>query len=318
MSVILRFALATLAFCLATPFSTHAKSKGAPPPPPAAPLATPAPEPPPFPPQAAPKITPGAPPSASLQPFLDIHLGQILAPLGTAAFTQSELIAGMKASYADGLASASDVHKSAFQLAQEVCDALSAAIAERQNAVAALRGALASRSSEASQPRGGGEAVDKARNRDAFFVAGQQDAWVKRAAALRESITALDLRERAAERTGAWPAAPSTPAVTAAGPALPAPGAPAAPAVPEVPPDQDPAIGNWLLEGRTVLTFGADHTVTGGRHGTWRYVGMEGGRKYEIHFPAPKNWSDWLILSADVKTLDGHTRGNQHIAYYRQ
>jgi hypothetical protein len=235
-----------------------------------------------------------------LQPFVDAHLGSILAPLGVSAFAQSELIAGMKASYADGMAAAPDARKPTFQLAQSVCDALTSAITERQNAVAALRGALATRSSEAAQPRGGSEAVEKARDRDTFFNQSQQDSWTKRAAALRQNISTLVLRERAAERQiGAWSPAPKAP--------------PAAPAIAE-----DPAIGQWLLEGRSPITLAADHSITGDRHGAWRCTDTANGkRSYELHWKPPKNWTDRVVLSGDGKTLEGTTRNDEHISYFR-
>jgi hypothetical protein len=145
-----------LGFGILFPWQAQAKKHKQPPTP--APLATPASEPPPLPAENTPNIDPALPPSASLQPFLDTHLREILTPLGVPAFAQPELLASMKASYADGMAIAPATHKLAFQFAQAVCEAMTGAITERQNAVAALRGALATRSSEAEQPKGGGEA----------------------------------------------------------------------------------------------------------------------------------------------------------------
>ena len=303
----------------ASSFQVHAKHKSNASPTPA-PLATPAPEPAALPAETAPKIDPAAPPSVSLQPLLDTHLGSILAPLGVSAFTQSEFVASIKASYADALANAPDGRKPAFQLAQNVCDALTSAMAERQNAVAALRGALATRSSEAEQPRGGGEAVEKARDKDAFFIDGQKNAWTQRAAALRQSITALYLRERAMERQiGVWlPPAPAN----AAAPVNAAEATPSV-SVPASTPnatfqEPDPVIGDWLLENRSHLTLGADHTISGDRHGYWRCTATtNGGRNYEMHWNPPKNWVDYLVLSSDGKTLEGKSR-NKAMVYSRQ
>jgi hypothetical protein len=262
-----------------------------------------------------------------LQPLLDTHLGSILAPLGVSAFAQPELVAGVKASYADGLAVAPDNRKPAFQLAQSVCDALTDAMAERQTAVAALRGALATRSSEAEQPRGGAEAVEKARDRDAFFISSQKNAWTQRATALRQEITALYLRERAVERqAGAWPppapandAAPTNAAAPASAIAAATPSVSAPPGAPDATfQGPDPVIGDWLLENRSHLALGADHTISGDRHGYWRYTcTTNGGRNYEMHWNPPKNWSDYLVLSSDGKTLEGKSR-NKGIMYFRQ
>ena len=224
------------------------------------------------------------------------------------AFAQPEVVASIKAGYADGMNVAPDARKPAFQLAQSVCDALSGAMTERQNAVAALRGALATRSSEAEQPRGGGEAVAAARDKDAFFIDSEKNTWVQRAAVLRQSITAVYLRERAVERqAGPWdpPSAAATPSVSA----LP-------PATPEAP---DPVIGQWLMENRVPITLGADHSIAGDRHGYWRYADTtSGGRNYEMHWNPPKNWVDYMVLSSDGKTLDGKTRKSKSISYLRQ
>ncbi len=95
--------------CLGILFSSPVQAKDKYPSLPA--LATPSPEPPSLPPEIAPEISPGAPPFESLQPFVDAHLGTILAPLGTSAFTQSEVIANLKANYADGLATAPGPHQ---------------------------------------------------------------------------------------------------------------------------------------------------------------------------------------------------------------
>ena len=303
-------------------------------------LATPASEPPPLPPEAAPAISPDAPPSASLQPFVDGHLSTILAPLGTSAFAQPEVITSLKASYADGLAAAPAPHQPAYQLAMGVLDVLTGAITERQNAVAALRGALATRSSEAAQPRGGAaDGAEKARLDDAFFVDSQKNTWLQRATVLRQSVTALYLRERAVERQiGPWNppaapagtvAAPSAPAVAAATPSVSAPLPAVAAATPSVsaPPAAapeapsrgwDPVIGQWLLEGRSSLTLGADHTISGDRHGTWYYTSTtNGGRNYELHWNPPKRWVDYLVLSGDGKTMGGKTRESKPISYFR-
>ena len=214
--------------------------------------------------EAAPKVGLDTPPSASLQPFLDTHLDKILVPLGESAFTQSEVITSLKAAYADGKAAAPDARKPAFQAAQDVCDALTGAITERENAATALQGALVTRTSEAAQPRGSNEARERARNTDTFFADGQRNNWMRRATALRENINALYLRERADERqVGVW--APPA-AIVAVANTNPAP---------------DPVVGKWLLEGRSSLMLEADNTVTGDRHGGWLYTcDTSGGRNY--------------------------------------
>jgi hypothetical protein len=89
------------------------------------------------------------------------------------------------------------------------------------------------------------------------------------------------------------------------------------PAAQEPPAGQDPVIGQWS-NGGSPLILGADGTITGGRHGTWQYHGIvEGGRHYELHWNPPKNWSDWVNISADGNRLEGHSRGKS-VSYVRQ
>ncbi len=42
------------------------------------------------------------------------------------------------------------------------------------------------------------------------------------------------------------------------------------------------------------------------------------GRRYELHYSPPKNWVDYLSLSSDGNTLDGHTRSDKPMHLYRQ
>ena len=61
----------------------------------------------------------------------------------------------------------------------------------------------------------------------------------------------------------------------------------------------------------------ADHAITGSREGSWTYTCTTGGgRNYELHW-AHKDWVDYLILSGDGKSLDGHTRDNKPISAFR-
>ena len=274
----------------------------------AAPLATLAPEPPPLPTEITPKVDFALPPSASLQPFLDTHLAKVLTPLGVSAFNQPELIADLKAVYADAAASATAAHRPSFQYAQAVCNALANAMSERQAAVNALHGSLTTRGSEAAQPRGGAPETDtKNRLDDNLFVTSQLNAWNTRAEVLRKSIIAMNLRERDVERQeGGWPSPPPAPSPS-----------PATAAVAATAPD--PVVGQWNLKGTTSLVLTPDGGITGGRHGSWVYTcTTNAGRNYELHWLPPKDWVDYLVLTADGKGLNGKTKGDQPIAAYRQ
>ena len=277
-------------------------------------LATLANEPPSLPAETPPQIRPDALPSASLQPFLDTHLGKIFAPLGDAAFAQTEIIASMKASYADGMAAAPAAHRPAYQIAQNVCDALTNAVAERATAASALRGALATRSSEATQPSGGGEAVRKARETDAFFMEGQQHSWTQRVGVLRQNINALYLRERAVERqTSGWPSPlPTSIGLTAAA-ATPSVSSPAR----STSFGSDPALGPWVFQGGPPFTLEADYQITGNRQGYWTcYLSSGTDRHYDLHWAADGG-VDYLVLTPDGKCLYGRTWRGWNILYYR-
>lgn len=188
----------------------------------AAPAGTPYPE-------VAPIVDPSALPSVSLQPFLDTHLGRILAPLGQPGMDQPEVITSLKAAYADGLAAAPAARKPAYQAAQNVCDALAGAMAERQKAAAALVGATATHSSETVQPRGGRKAAQaETQATNNFFVGSQKNDWVQRSGVLRQNIMAMYQREREIERQ--LIAAPPAPVGTAS--PAPTPAAPMTPAAP--------------------------------------------------------------------------------------
>ena len=256
----------------------------------------PAREPAPLPAETPPAINPEAAPSASLQPFLNTHLDQILAPLGTPAFAQGDVLASMKSSYAKALTVAPESRRPAYQLAVAVCEGLANAIEERCKAVKALEGSYDMRGSEAYQPRGGGNATKQSNKNEAFFYDSQKNNWQQNADALRQGITALHQRERAAEaQAGEW-TLPPTPAVVAA---------PPAPSVEAPAPATDPVVGNWTWPNHGLVTLAADGSIHGTRHGNWRYTcTTDAGRNYEMHW-AHKGWVDYVVLSGDGKVLDG-------------
>ncbi len=326
MNIRARFLLLCLGLCLfAPPVQAKRKHHDSP----ATPFATPAAEPAPLPAESAPTIKPDAPPSESLQPFVDRHLSKILAPLGASAFAQPEVIASLRASYADGMAAAPANHRPAYIAAENVCAALTGAISERQTAVTALRGALATRSSEAAQPRGGAtDGAEKTRLEDTFFTSSQINAWTQRAEALRQSITTLYMRERDTERQiGAWYPPPPTPppaavatataatptVVTVAATATPSVSAPPAITPPPPLPGQDPVVGAWKWQGYQEVSVGADNTIDGSRHGNWYFIStMSGGRYYEFHWKK-HGAVDYVVLAPDGRKLEGKNGDEKYV-----
>ena len=190
-------------------------------------------------PEAAPFVDPSALPSVSLQPFLDTHLGRVLAPLGQPGMDQPEVLTSLKQSYADGMVATPAPRKPAYLAAQRVCDALAGVVVERQKAAAALAGATSTHSSENVQPRGGRRDGQVAvANTNEFFVNAQKNDWNRKAGELRQNVMGLYQQERAIERQvttapvpGAATPAPAGVPVAPGGDAPTTP-VPATPAVP--------------------------------------------------------------------------------------
>ncbi len=224
-------------------------------------------------------VSPDALPSASLQPFLDTHLDRILVPLGKEEFNQPWIVTDLRSKYATIMATVADNRKSAFAAAQFVCDALTNAMTEREQAVNAWHGSAATHSSEGVQPRGGRQfGRQEMGNENNFFRSGVENDWVQRTAALRANILRLDQRELALESQPAATPAPVAAAVAGAASAAATPSVSAPPlAAPSSAHAADPVVGSWMLEGRSPLTLAADHAITGSREGIWTYTCTTGG-----------------------------------------
>lgn len=75
-------------------------------------------------------------PSERLSLFLSSNLDAILAPLGSEGFNRPAAISELREVLGDDRANAPDAIKPAFEAAISICSALSAAVSERQKAVA--------------------------------------------------------------------------------------------------------------------------------------------------------------------------------------
>ena len=172
--------------------------------------------------------------SELLSLFFRNHLDRILSPIGQpkpvplprARVTQ------LREQFADQWSKAPDVDKPMYQAAVAVCDAVSAAMDERQKAIASLQGSAAvhgpsdlgahrkdipTRGTRADAQLAGLELQregheeqnrkQEAAQNDNFFNTQLKTNWSQRAAQLRQNINALYSRERDAERSGQQPAA---------------------------------------------------------------------------------------------------------------
>jgi hypothetical protein len=251
-------------------------------------------------------------PSEQLQTYSSNNLEHLLGPLNNGELPRAEL-ARLEIEYKARLAVASPKDKAELQSAVDICTAFDRIMDERQQLAEQLFGGNARNfNSEGSTRRHGDKRAEirSGVNNTNFIATASTEAankqWKERGNLWRTSMTQLLLRERQAELVAtAAPIASVTP---------PAPAVPAAPAVEAA----DPVVGEWWTESHNAIELNPDHTLSGGRHGTWICTSTtEGARTYQLYFPPPKNWTDYLTLSADGKSLTGKTRGHADIGYYR-
>ncbi len=244
---------------------------------------------------------PASLPSEQLQAYSSNNLEHLLGPLNNGELPRAEL-AKLEIEYKARLAVASPQDKAELQAAVDICTAFDRIMDERQQLAVQLYGGDARNfNSEGSTRRHGDKRAEirSGVNNTNFIATASAEAankqWKERGNLWRTSMTQLLLRERQAELVAAAAPAPKAPAETA-----------------------DPAVGEWWTENRYSIELNPDHTFSGGRHGTWVCTSSAGGtRTYELHFNPPKNWVDYLTLSADGKSLTGKTRGDANVGYYR-
>ena len=183
---------------------------------------------------------PAQKPSDVLSLFFRNHLDRILSPIGQRVPVPlpHARVAELREKFADQWSKAPDVDKPMYQAAVAVCDALLAAMDERQKAIASLQGSAAvhgpsdlgahrkdipTRGTQADAQLAGLELQregheeqnrkQEAAQNDNFFNMQLKANWSQRAAQLRQNINTLYSRERDAERsTQQAPAAGAAPA----------------------------------------------------------------------------------------------------------
>jgi hypothetical protein len=238
-------------------------------------------------------------PSASLEAYAANNLEHLLGPLNGGNLPRTELMkleTDLKARLGQGIPE----EKAMLQAAVAVCAGFDKIIDAREKAVLNMQ--------QAAHPATSGRQESKARQQlaqasDAFIVSSAENsanvAWRAHVQPWRVEMQQLLVAEKQAE------AAFTATALAASAPK------------PEVK-ETDPVVGSWLLEGRSPLELNPDHTISGDRHGHWSVAKSDDGKHhYELHWNPPKNWTDYLVLSEDGKTLQGKTRGNKPIAANR-
>jgi hypothetical protein len=268
----------------------------------------------------------GVLPSEQLQGYATNNLEHLLGPLNDGTLPRPELFR-LETDYQARLAQAAPQEKEMLTAALKVCTAFEQILKAREQAVARITGGKADNSDSLKSTKLHSKKDDYAldarrqeirqgQSQSTFIITSGQIAadqqWQQYARPWRAEVQKLIVQEKQAELALAAAApAPSAPPSPA-----PAPVAPPSPAAATA--EADPVVGNWVLDSGGPLVLLPDHTITG-RHGTWTFKGADAsGRHYELHWPAPKNWSDYVTLSNDANTLSGHTRGNKPISVYRQ
>jgi hypothetical protein len=174
--------------------------------------------------QQEPPQKPHHKPSDLLSVFFRNHLDRILSPIGQPVALPRTRVSELRTQFADQWAKAPDAKKPMFQDAVRVLDAVSAAMDEREKAIASLQGSAAVHGPtdlgahrKDIPTRGGiGTALladetlrreaheeknrkQEARQTDNFLTTQLKTQWTQRAIQLRQQIDQLYAREREAE-----------------------------------------------------------------------------------------------------------------------
>ncbi len=287
--------------------------------------------------------------------FLQAYLENcILAPLDSPASPPRTALSALGIDFAAHLQAAdSPTERTLYNDAAGICDLLGRLLDEREAAQAVLfnahTGGNATNPLDAPAYATGGhyswnlererkraqhqqeiQARLNALDKKSLFVSSQLQNWAARTPRFRQAVQAAAVNVSAAQirydREQSAASHPPVQAVTsnaAPTPVQPPPAAPVATApAPQVsatplPDWPDPVIGQWLLDGRSRITLGADYTITGDRSGVWYYTcTTNDGRNYELHWKH-KGSVDYLVLSPDGKMMGGKSR-NGPVSYSRQ
>jgi hypothetical protein len=179
-------------------------------------------------------------PSVQLSRFTAAHLDRILSPIDRQVPLPRTRLSQLRAAFADKWAQVPDPEKAQYQTAVAVCDALNAAMDEREKALASLQGSAAvhgpsdlgahrkdipTRGTRGDAQLAGLELQREAheeqnRQREAaqnddFLTTGLKTNWTQRALQLRQSINSLLMRQRDAEHTAQQAAAAGNAALAA-------------------------------------------------------------------------------------------------------
>jgi hypothetical protein len=154
-------------------------------------------------------------PSARLSRFMKAHLDEVLAPLDKKGLRDAQAITELRESFAGAAAKSPPAQRASYRTAEDVCQAMANAYAERERSISNLKSSSAA----------------------------QKTRWQKRADLYREQIGQLYARQRETERQ--FDAAISAAAAeSAATPAAPLPPPPLPPIVDTLPPPQMVAPGS--------------------------------------------------------------------------
>jgi hypothetical protein len=165
------------------------------------------------------------PPSVLLSQFTANQLDRILSPIERQVPLPRTRLSQLRAQFTDKWAQAPDAEKAQYQTAVAVCDALNAAMDEREKAIASLQGSAAvhapsdfgARRRDLPTRGGVGTAMladaelrseageernrkQEARQNDNFFNTQLKTNWTQRTLQIRQNVQLLMSRQRDAER----------------------------------------------------------------------------------------------------------------------
>jgi hypothetical protein len=176
--------------------------------------------------QQKPAPQPAHKPSDVLSLFFHNHLDRILSPIGQPRPVPlpRARVTELREQFANQWSKAPEAKKPMYEAAVAVCDAISAAMDEREKAIASLQGSAAVHAPSDL----GAHRIDhpkrwtydwereqheeenrkqEARQTDNFFTTQQKNQWAQRTIQLRQQIDRLYAREREAERAPQEPVA---------------------------------------------------------------------------------------------------------------
>ncbi|HEY1769611.1 MAG TPA: hypothetical protein VGG02_05090 [Chthoniobacterales bacterium] len=183
--------------------------------------------------EASPSPSPATAPSAQLSQLTATHLDNVLAPIDQTVTLPWSEVSQLRTDFSSEMATAPDAEKPKYEAAIAVCDALNAAMDEREKLIAdrhdnppAAQEVRDARVGLSRHGRATGKAARAAQRQEAHENRSDKaeekttpaKQWADRSAELRQNIQAAISREQDAERAAPPPAPSAAPAPSPSAP----------------------------------------------------------------------------------------------------